>query len=127
MKQEFKDLYNTLQSMPYEAHWLHTIPPEDVLKGVPSDCSDRTWVLADWCEQHNIKYRLVWSLFTTPLSLHVSLMVDGYIYVSTHPYYEEPYTSYKRKLGAKIYLTTGGWIRYYIRLGEDFIKQYVDC
>jgi phage pi2 protein 07 len=110
---EFKELFYFLTEQPYEAHWFHTIPAEQVLiKGTLCDCSDRIWVLADWCETNNISYELVWSLITTPtLSLHVAIQIEGYIYDPIFKAYEMPYNDYKKVIGANIYLKTGGWIR----------------
>jgi hypothetical protein len=112
MNQEFKSLFWTLSEKPYEAHWFKTLPSEDVLNGVPSDCSDRVWVLADWCETNGLDYELVWSLITTPhISLHVAIQIEGYIYDPIFKAYEIPYNDYKKVIGANIYLKTGGWIR----------------
>jgi hypothetical protein len=112
MNTDFITLFNKLTNLPYEAHWFQTLAVEDVLKGVPSDCSDRIWVLCDWCETNGLSYELVWSLITTPsISLHVAIMIEGYIYDPIFKAYEMPLSDYKKVIGANIYLKTGGWIR----------------
>lgn len=112
MKESFKNLYQKLTESPYEAHWFKTIPPNEVVNGVLSDCSDRAYCLADYCETNNIPYQFVLSLFTTPsLSLHIAILIEGMVYDPIFQYYEIPLTEYKKVLGAKYYLQVGKWIR----------------
>jgi hypothetical protein len=116
MKEDFKTLYNQLTTLPYKAHWFHTLPTNDVLNGIPSDCSDRTWVLADYCEQNQLPYKLVWSLLLNPTpSLHVAIMIEGYVYDPIFKTYETKLDDYEWLINSKLTITTGEWIRRIIR------------
>lgn len=111
MNSEFKTLFQTLTNQPYEAHWWTRLPPEEVISGVPSDCSDRAYVLADWCEKNGISFSFILTLFTQPqISLHIALVVDGMVYDPIWKLYETPVKDYKRVLSGIVSLEVPDWI-----------------
>lgn len=112
MNQEFKALFNLLCNQPYEAHWFTRVPPEKVISGVPSDCSDRAYVLADFCEKNQISYSFVLTLFTQPhLSLHIALVVDGRVYDPIWGVYGVSIFEYKTLLNGRYSWNFGSWIQ----------------
>lgn len=112
MNPEFKDLFSQLCNKPYQAHWWARLTSEKVLAGEPSDCSDRAYVLADWCKENNIPYSFILTLFTKPeLSLHMALVVDGMVYDPIWKLCETPVQEYKQLLGGSMSGVFGSWIQ----------------
>lgn len=108
---EFMEFFNHLVVQPYEAHWFNRVPVKDVLDGLPSDCSDRSYALAWYCEQKDIPYRFVVSLLTgNGLSLHMALFIEGLVY---DPTWNKPGMSLEEYKGLiKGYcLVVGEWVR----------------
>lgn len=116
MNSEFKSLFWNLNNKPYEAHWFTHLTKEQVLKGEPSDCSDRTSVLCEWCDSNGLEYKLVWTLLKTPLSLHVCLMCEGYVYDPIWGAYEVPLNDYNKLLQGWVSKVTSGWINRIIKV-----------
>lgn len=116
MEDDFQTLFWNLTAMPYEAHWWKTVPTEMVLDGVPSDCSDRAWVLAEWCEKKGVDYNFVWTLFMNPWpSLHVAIMIEGYVYDPIWRAYEYSLNDYVRLVQGRFNMVTGPWVRKVLR------------
>jgi hypothetical protein len=110
--ESFRILFDQLCNMPYEAHWWNRVPVDQVLQGVPSDCSDRTYVMADYCEKNNIKYSFILTLFKKPeLSLHMAIVVDGLVYDPIWPVYGMPIVDYQKLLSGSYSHVFGSWIK----------------
>lgn len=109
--EKFRILFNQLCNLPYQAHWWTRVPGSHVLQGVPSDCSDRAYVLADYCEKNNIPYSFILTLFNNPLSLHMALVVEGQVYDPMWPAYAMPVSEYKNFVGGSWSGVFGSWIQ----------------
>lgn len=104
MSSDFKILFNQLCNQEYEAHWFtrHTTPP--------TDCSDRAYLLADYCKQNNIPYHFILTLFLDK-GLHLSIVIDGMVYDPIWKLYEIPVQEYKKILNGFISYEFGSWIQ----------------
>jgi hypothetical protein len=112
LREEFKALFYKLTEMPYKAHWFSRVSTEKVLSGVPSDCSDRTYVLVDWCLNNNITYSFILTIFTKPqIGLHIALVIDGMVYDPIWKLYEITVNDYKRILNGTFSQGVGSWIQ----------------
>ena len=112
--EKFRILFDQLCNLPYQAHWWTRVPVDQVLSGIPSDCSDRSYVLADYCEKNNIPYKFILTLFTKPISLHMALVVDGQVYDPMWPAYAMDIEKYKNLLGGSWGRVFGSWIQHVI-------------
>lgn len=109
--EKFRTLFNQLCNLPYQAHWWTRVPVDQVLSGSSSDCSDRAYVLADYCEKHQIPYSFILTLFTQPISLHMALVIDGQVYDPMWPAYAMPVGEYKSFVGGSWSRVFGPWIQ----------------
>ena len=109
--EEFKIIFEKLSKIPYESHWWIRVPVELVLEGGSSDCSDRAYALADYCEKNNIPYSFILTLFNNPLSLHMALVVDGLVYDPMLSDYAMAIKDYKKFLGGFYSRVFGSWIQ----------------
>lgn len=109
--ENFRILFDQLCNMPYEAHWWIRVPVDQVLQGESSDCSDRTYTLADYCRKNNIPYSFILTLFNNPISLHMALVVDDLVYDPMWPAYAMPIGEYKKLLDGFYTGVFGSWIQ----------------